>query len=123
MRSGESSDCWLSSGPSWSILGITLIVLCLTESGFRLIFALKDRLSSEPRPDRRVLAEGYGGATWPVQHYREIESLQERWEPYVYFRPKPFHGQTITIGDDGLRATWQPPSPAPAVPSRSRSRS
>ena len=32
----------------------------------------------------------------------------------MYFRPKPFHGQTITIGDDGLRTTWQPPSPAPA---------
>ena len=96
---------------SWSILGLTLIVLGLTESGFRMAYALKDRLGSETRPDPRVLAEGYGGAAWPVQHYREIESLQERWEPYVYFRQKPFHGQTIWIGDDGLRATWQPPSP------------
>jgi lysophospholipase L1-like esterase len=37
-----------------------------------------------------------------------VESLEERWQPYVYFRPKPFHGKTITVGPDGLRATWQP---------------
>jgi hypothetical protein len=87
---------------TWSIVGITLVLLGLTECGFRLVFALKDRWSAESRPDRRVLDEGYGGATWPVQHYREIELIQERWEPYVYFRPKPIQGQTITIGDDGL---------------------
>ena len=62
---------------AWSIVGVTLVVLGLTEAGFRLLFALKDRLSSEPRPDRRVLMEGYGGATWPVWHYQEIESIQE----------------------------------------------
>ncbi len=98
---------------SWCIVGITLVVIGVTEAGFRLVFALKDRLSFPSRPDRRVLVDGYGGAASPVQHYRELESLQERWEPYVYFRPKPFHGQTITIGDDGLRTTWHPPSPAP----------
>ena len=94
----------------WSIIGITLIVLGLTEAGFRLGFALKDRFGLPPQPDRRVLAEGYGSASWPVRHYREIESLRERWEPYVYFRPEAFHGETISIGPDGLRATWQPPS-------------
>ena len=59
-------------------------------------------------PDRRILAEGYEGATWPIDHYHEIESLEERWQPYVYFRPKPFHGKTIVIGPEGLRTTWQP---------------
>jgi lysophospholipase L1-like esterase len=103
---------------AWSIVGITLILLGLTETGLRLVFALKDRLSSETRPDRRVLVDGYGGASWPVQHYRELESLQDRWEPFVYFRQKPFHGRTISIGDDGLRATWQPPSPARGGPER-----
>jgi len=97
----------------WSIVGITLIVLILTETGFRAIFAFRDRLSAETLPDRRVLDEGYDGATWPIEHYRELESLEDRWQPYVYFRQKPFRGKTITIGTDGLRATWQPPSPAP----------
>ncbi len=62
-------------------------------------------MSAEARPDRRVLAEGYDGATWPIDHYRELESLEDRWRPYVYFRQKPFTGKTITIGSDGLRAT------------------
>jgi lysophospholipase L1-like esterase len=92
----------------WSIAGITLLILLFLEAGLRLTFALRDRLGAPESPDRRILAEGYGGATWPIEHYREIESLEERWEPYVYFRPKPFHGKTIAIGPDGLRATWQP---------------
>ena len=80
------------------------------EAGLRVTFALRDRLSVTESPDQRILVEGYGGATWPKEHYREIESLEERWQPYVYFRPKAFHGKTIDIGSDGLRATWQPPA-------------
>jgi lysophospholipase L1-like esterase len=60
-----------------------------------------------------VIDAGYGGETWPVLHYRELESLSDRWQPYVYFRQRPFSGQTVTIDREGLRATWQPP-PAPA---------
>jgi hypothetical protein len=96
----------------WSILGITLIVLILTECGFRAIFGLRDRLSAVTTPDHRVLDGGYEGATWPIEHYRELELLQDRWQPYVYFRQKPFQGKTITIGNEGLRATWESPSPA-----------
>jgi lysophospholipase L1-like esterase len=93
---------------AWSVTGITVILLLFVEFGLRVTFALRDRLVAPEFPDRRILAEGYGGATWPIKHYREIESLEERWQPYVYFRPKPFQGETIVIGTDGLRATWQP---------------
>jgi lysophospholipase L1-like esterase len=98
----------------WSIIGMTLVVLMVTEAVFRAGFASKDWLGAEPRPDRRVLIEGYGGATWPIQHYRELESLADRWEPYVYFRQQPYQGQTIRITPDGLRQTWQPPPPVPS---------
>ena len=91
----------------WSILGITLVLLLLMEGGFRLIFAVRDRLTAVPVPDPRVIAEGYAGARWPVVHYRELEQLEERWQPYVYFRQKPFRGETINIDNHGLRATWQ----------------
>jgi lysophospholipase L1-like esterase len=94
---------------AWSIAGITMIVLLVTEAGFRLAFGFKDHLGREDRPDRRILNEGYGGAAWPVQHYRELAQIEERWQPYVYFRQKPFRGETIMVGVDGLRATWQPP--------------
>jgi hypothetical protein len=92
----------------WSILGVTLVLLLVAEGGFRLSFAIRDHTDAKPLPDPRVLAEGYGGARWPVEHYRELELLEERWHPYVYFRQRPFNGKTITIGTDGLRAIWQP---------------
>jgi lysophospholipase L1-like esterase len=98
-------------GTSWSILGVTLAVILMVEGGFRLMFTLRDQLTAAPVPDRRVIALGYGGATWPVDHYRELELLQERWHPYVYFRQNPFRGKTITVAAGGLRATWQPPTP------------
>jgi lysophospholipase L1-like esterase len=96
----------------WSIVGITLVVLILTEAGFRAAFALKDWFGIDPSPDRRVLEGGYGGQTWPVHHYRELQALADHWEPYVYFRQNSFAGQTISIEPDG-RATWRPPPPAP----------
>jgi lysophospholipase L1-like esterase len=93
---------------AWSIAGVTIILLLFVEAGLRVTFALRDRLIAPESPDPRILAEGYGGATWPIEHFREIASLEERWQPYVYFRPKPFQGKTVAIGPDGLRATWQP---------------
>jgi len=102
---------FLESG--WAILGITLIILVLVEASFRAGFAIRDRITTDTRPDRRVLAEGYDGATWPIEHYRELGLLEDRWKSYVYFRQKPFQGTTITIGTDGLRKTWEPPSPLP----------
>ncbi len=96
----------------WSIVGLSLIAIFITEAGFRCLFAIKDRLTSASIPDRRVIDAGYGGETWPVLHYRELESLADRWEPYVYFRQTPFSGRTVNIGREGLRVTWQPP-PAP----------
>jgi lysophospholipase L1-like esterase len=104
----------------WAIIGVTLVFLLLTEAAFRTIFALRDRFSADSVPDRRVLVEGYAGDQWPVEHYRELSRLEERWEPYVYFRPKPFQGSTIRVGPAGQRATWQPPlsSEDRAQPSR-----
>jgi lysophospholipase L1-like esterase len=98
---------------AWSIAGITLILLIFLETGLRIGFALRDRLVVTESPDRQILEAGYEGATWPIKHYREIESLEEHWQPYVYFRPRPFRGETIAIGPDGLRATWQPDRSSP----------
>ncbi len=105
---------------AWCIVGITLLVLILMEAGSRAVFALHDALTAAPVPDRRLLAEGYAGATWPVTHYRELELLSERWQPYVYFRQKPFRGETIRIRPDGLRDLWHP-LPGPNQPSRPKS--
>lgn len=94
---------------AWSIAGVTLLLILAIETLLRAAFWIKDLRSIEPPPDRRVLAEGYGGATWPVTHYRELAALSDSWHPYVYFRQHPFRGETISIDSEGLRATWRPP--------------
>lgn len=92
----------------WSIIGLTIIAILLTEASLRLVFAVKDRLAYAGTVDPRLIQQGYGGETWPIQHDRELRALADRWEPYVYFRQKPFAGRTITIDADGLRRTWAP---------------
>lgn len=97
---------------TWSIAGLTLLAILLMEGGLRAVFAVKDHLGAAATPDPRVIAEGYGGEAWPVRHYRELERLAERWEPYVYFRQRPFSGETISIDERGFRRTWQAPHDA-----------
>jgi lysophospholipase L1-like esterase len=97
---------------AWSILGVTLLAILLTEAGFRLVFAIKDRLTKAEAPASRVIEDGYGGETWLVRHYRELESLEDRWQPYVYFRQKPLAGQSIVVDESGMRRTWHAPPPA-----------
>jgi lysophospholipase L1-like esterase len=91
---------------------VTLVFAVIAELGLRAAFWLKDRMSLPERPDPRVVAGGYDGAAWPVVHYRELEAISDRWQPYVYFRQRPFQGQTITIDANGLRAGWQPDAPS-----------
>jgi hypothetical protein len=99
---------WLQTG--WSILGVTLVLIVLLELGLRGIFLLKDRWKPQIPPDPRLVSAVRGGADWLAVHYRELEKISDRWHPYVYFRQRPFVGQTITVLAEGLRATWQPPA-------------
>jgi lysophospholipase L1-like esterase len=93
---------------AWLLLGLTLALILVLELGARGAFALKDRFAAPPAVDPRVVAAA--GAAWPIEHDRELKALADRWEPFAYFRPRPFHGSTITIDADGLRAVWKPPA-------------
>jgi lysophospholipase L1-like esterase len=106
---------------AWLLLGLTLLLLLAVELALRGAFALKDRISGPPAVDPRVIRDGYGGESWPVEHVRELEALAPRWEPYAYFRQRPFAGRTITIDEAGRRAVWRPPAaaePAGRAPAR-----
>jgi len=99
---------------AWLLLGLTLLFLLAVELALRGAFALKDRVSGPAVVDPRVIRDGYGGESWPVEHVRELEALAPRWEPYAYFRQRPFAGRTITIDELGRRAVWRPPPAEPA---------
>jgi lysophospholipase L1-like esterase len=93
----------------WSIVGVTLALVVLLELGLQGFFWVKDRSKPRIPPDPRVVAAVPDGALWLDRHYRELEAISDRWQPYVYFRQRLFQGQTITINAEGLRATWAPP--------------
>ncbi|WP_165069205.1 SGNH/GDSL hydrolase family protein [Paludisphaera rhizosphaerae] len=93
----------------WLLLGLSLALIVALELGLRGAFALKDMVAAPPMVDPRLIRDGYGGESWPVQHRRELEALSDRWEPYTYFRQRPFQGSTIHIDDQGRRAVWKPP--------------
>lgn len=97
---------------TWALLGLTLVMLLVTEEGLRLIFWLKDLRNIPASPDEGVIAAGYGGERWPVDHYQELLQIGDRWEPFVYFRQKPFSGKTIHVDAEGRRAVWSPREPA-----------
>ena len=116
---------WLQTG--WSILGVTLVLIVLLELGLTGLFWIKDRSRPRIPPDPRVVAAVPDGSAWLDLHYRELEAISDRWQPYVYFRQRPFRGQTITINAEGQRATWEPsatvsaePGEAPAQDSHAR---
>ena len=97
---------------AWSIFGVTLGVIVVLELLLRGGFWLKDQGRPQIPPDPRAIAAVEHGIDWLPLHYRELERLQDRWNPYVYFRQRPFQGETITIDAEGLRATWTPPETA-----------
>ena len=111
---------WLQTG--WSILGVTLVLIVLLELGFEGRFWLKDRSKPRIPPDPALISAVPEGSAWLDRHYRELEALSDGWQPYVYFRQRPFRGQTITINAEGLRATWEPPGTANAGERRGRHR-
>ncbi len=100
---------------AWSIAGVSLALVIVLEITLRLGFALKDWRDDASAATDRLIAQAQGDPVWPLRHARELEQLEDRWSPWVYFHQKAFHGQTITIDDNGHRATWRPPSqPKPA---------
>jgi hypothetical protein len=98
---------WLQTG--WSILGVTLVLVVLLEQGLRGVFLLKDQWKPQIPPDPRVISADRDTGAWLRVHYRELEALSDLWQPYVYFRQRPFLGQTVKVLADGSRASWQPP--------------
>lgn len=108
---------WLQTG--WSILGVTILLVLLLELGLRCTFGLKDLGKPTIPPDPRVIQQIPDGASWLDLHYRELDRLSERWQPYVYFRQAPFSGRTIQIDTEGRRRVWEPTEKIGETPAQS----
>jgi lysophospholipase L1-like esterase len=94
---------------AWSLLGLTILLILAVEGLLRLGFAAKDAIRPLPPIDPRVVAEGYGGAPWVEDLYRELNTIEMERAPYVEFHAKPFAGRFHKSVVGGARRTWQNP--------------
>ena len=95
---------------AWTIAGVAFFFLILIElvSGFLL-----KRLDSKSEPRQEMHwaeSDSYASADWIPEYMKEYSALRMRWEPYVYWRRKPFAGAMINVGTNGLRKTANPVS-------------
>lgn len=91
---------------AWCGVGLTLLFIAVVESALRLGFTAKDALLPLPPIDPRVVADGYDGAPWVEDLYRELTTIAMDRLPYAEFRARPFTGRFHTIAVGGARATW-----------------
>ena len=112
------STIWRHIRDAWLILGATLLMLCVVEIAFSLAFAVKDRLSP-PGPSSAASpaqADAYPDSSWVAQYYDEFERASAaRWEPYLYWRRRPFQGAHINVDESGIRRTISPPDTLPGA--------
>ena len=85
----------------WLMLGGCVLVLVTLE-----LLMTAFRKTQASAGDGRAYADGYHGAPWVKEYFRELaRSDTYRWEPYVYWRHTPLHGAYIHVNERGLRET------------------
>ena len=94
---------------AWLGVGLVLLWVLILEFSLRGLFAIKDRVAGLPIIDPRLQSKGYDDAPWSARAVQEYRDQQTEWYPYVYFRERPYDGETITVDDRGRRQTWRPP--------------
>ena len=90
----------------WLILGVTLFLLIVIEACILTASFVKKHFIAPPAKDSRIHADSYDDSSWLGAYYSELDrSSQARWEPYIYWRRSPYHGNYINIDSDGNRLT------------------
>lgn len=90
----------------WNIAGVIILLLVLIEVFFRIYGSFS---SSE---DPRVQADCYNNEEWVSAYYEEFAKCnQSEWEPYLYWKRKPFSGKYINVNENGFRASTIPQNP------------
>lgn len=96
----------------WNIFGITLLLLILLSATLDAVLPdpgeSKQVVPGAAEPDRQD-SPAYNNAPWVATYWNEHDQAKAmRWQPYTYWRRKPFSGQTINVSDQGIRHTAKP---------------
>lgn len=114
---------WQAIHAFWVIVGMSLALLLLIESCYRLQETARSTLSRAMAPRRSpatvvaVPANPVRNEPWyPVFNREFVESSAQAWKPFVYFRRAgAFHGQYVNVDSLRHRVTPQPTTPAKPV--------
>lgn len=100
------------------ISGAALLLLVALELAATAVVTLRDGgYLGDAGLDVRARTELYRDEPWTAEYFREFHQLRElQWEPYVYWRRRPFEGRWIQVDEKTHRRTWAPPPPAPGAP-------
>ncbi len=100
---------------AWVTIGILLCVIVFAEVG---VDAIRRRIRKLRYGDQgklvySALADSYRDQDWTYDFFHEsMENTRSSWAPYVHWWLTPYRGRLITINEQGLRPTWQPPTDA-----------
>jgi len=91
----------------WIVVGVALLMLVALELvcaiGYKALRSIKYHAKLDPRLTSPI----YADTDWAVAYFgSELRASQQmQWEPYVYWRRKPFAGKLINVDDGGHRRT------------------
>jgi hypothetical protein len=91
----------------FAMLAITGILLLLLELISFVAMRMLRASVFEETPGKRELA-AYKGQSWAPALAREEKASRQVYDykPYTIWRSHPYHGETVNIGEDGLRRTY-----------------
>lgn len=100
----------------WSRGGRAFVWLACLGFAVNLLAALLLHLEAwldQPTLDRRANLPNYQEVDWAKTHFREFAELVAVHHSYVGWRRLRYRGETIEIGDDGIRRTYADPAVKP----------
>ena len=68
--------------------------------------SLWDRADPAVEFVKKLPGDAYADRSWLVTVARETPELTVRWNPYSYWRRKPFSGTYVNVDRNGIRRTW-----------------
>jgi len=88
---------------------VGVMILAAELSAFLINAYTSDRSEESGLPN-------YRGAPWVTTFYKEYKkSFEVEYRDYFVWRRKPFSGETVNVGSDGRRLSYQPESPVTAT--------
>jgi lysophospholipase L1-like esterase len=80
------------------------VLLAIGELAADALFGVRDAVRGA---DYRAGADALAGSPWRRRYFDELRAAQRAgWQPYVYWRERPFAGAFINIDERGIRRTW-----------------